>query len=62
MIVLIRLLISAVVGGGPLDDQPAGVISAGAMPEKLWGEGLFTEGVRRRRTGRSYTRTSATGS
>jgi gluconolactonase len=44
MMDLIMLLVFAVVGAGPPDDQPAGVIAPWATLEKLWGEGVFTEG------------------
>ncbi len=44
MKVLIVLQVCALMGAGPLDDQPVEAIAAGATLEKLWGEGEFTEG------------------
>jgi len=44
MMVLIMLQVFALMGAGPLDDQPVEVIAPGATLEKLWGEGEFTEG------------------
>ncbi len=44
MMVLIMLQVFALMGAGPLDDQPVEVIAPGATLEKFWGEGEFTEG------------------